>query len=836
MSESKSLLGNLNRRSFFKTAGIAAGAIALTGTATSLASGDGLDAASVTEEIKFSNCRCACEGGCSHQYTVRNGVVVNARPAECPDPDYTGMCLRGLNNIARTYCKERVKYPMRRVEGTERGAGQWERITWDEAIAEIAEKFCYYRDTFGGQSIMKDGQAGNVSALNGPNQSNAKLASCVGMSTIGDMYDRASCEGTYRVMGVDPYCFSNEPADLQDADMILIWGTNPVYAAPHLWRFCRIAQDKGAKIIVFDPNKSATAHKADQYIPVRAGSDLYLVLGIINHLLTNKLYDEEFVRAHTNAPFLVNRSTGEMWVDSSRSTVASEGAVQYDIGGNVVEAKETVEEGDYYVILNGEATKYADANSVDCELEGSVEVDGVWYDTVFTLLKQAMKEYTLDDASNICNIDRATIDQFIEEYLAADAVTINCAYSMGQYQNGVLWFQAACIMQALTGNYMRHGTGMSGMCSPGPVIDNTVISAAKNPQETCEIPSLVSLDVWRDQKYKGKDHPLKAMITAASNPMSNYCEQNRWFTDVFPNLEFWVVVDNSWSDSACHADIVLPASFWLEVPDFWGGQNTAYGKYAERVIEPLYESLPDAEIFARIGYAMGYTEDFDPSLKAADYIKMALDNDTSREAGWTLDELNKNHTKRTIGSEDDHYVIGSHWSPFPTAHGRLELYWEHPHPRVDYGQEIPEEEYRRERFPYWRAPREAWSENALYEKYPCVLLNVHEKFRTHTQFFNSPFLTEIEGEPFAYVNAEDCEKRGVKNGQHIELFNDRGHCVVKARISADVTPGVIRIPKGWQRSQFIAGGYSELNESYVDPWGVFQAFFDQLVDFRLWNE
>ena len=838
MSKTAEGAHSITRRNFLKTTGAIMGAGLAAGSFTGIAAAEegSSQAAAASEEIKYSNCRNACQGGCRHQYTVRDGNVVNAGPAPYPDPDYTSICLRGLSNVARTYGSGRVRYPMRRVDGTERGAGQWERISWDDAINEIAEKFTYYRDTFGGQSIVKDCQAGNLGKVNGPGSLMSRLAQCVGMTATGDMYDRMSCAGTYRVMGVDPYCFSNEPADVPNADMVIIWGTNPVYAAPHMWRFIRMAQDNGAKIICFDPDKSATAHKCDWYIPVDAGSDLYLVLAAINRIVTDKLYDEEFVRTHTNAPFLVNRDTGMMYVRESARMQENTGAVTYDIGGNVIQAKDTADEGDYYVIEGGRAVPFADSSAEACELEGSVEVDGVMYDTVFTLLKNEMAQYSVEDASAMTSVPAETIEQFIAEYTAAKAVTINCAYGMGQYQNGHLWFQAACIMQALTGNFIKHGTGLTGMCSPGAPIDQTVLTQATNPQPSVEIPSFHMFDVWRDQKFKGEDYPVKAMITAASNPMSNYCDQNRWFNDVFPNLEFWVVVDNQWSDSACYADIVLPSAYWLETSDIWGGQNIAYANFAERVLDqPLYESLPDSEIFARIGYAMGYTEDFAPGTDQDELIKMTLDNDASREAGWTWESLNDKHTFRTVGSEDDKYVIGGHWAPFPTAHGRLELYWENPEPRADFGQTFTDEEIRKEHLPYWRAPREAWKENEQIEQYPLVLLNVHERFRTHTQFFDNPLLNEIEPDPFIYVSPEDAAERGVKTGDVVECFNSRGHMVLHAVVDANVKKGDVRVPKGWQRSQFIEGGYSELNDSYIDPWGVSACFSDQLCDFRLWN-
>lgn len=836
MENQRNASTTLTRRSFLKTTGALAGATALTGT---LASCSGMaaekGAASVTEEIKYSCCRNACQGGCMHRITVRDGVAVNATAAEQPNPDYTGICLRGASNIYRTYSDRRVSHPMRRVEGTERGAGQWERISWDEAIAVIAEKLCYYRDTFGGRSIVRDMQAGCLGMVNGPRNISTRLAQCVGMTVTGDCYDRNSCAGTYRVMGVDPYAFSNEPADLPNADMILVWGTNPVYAAPHLWRFVRIAQDQGAKVVCFDPDKTATAHKCDEWISVVPGSDLSIVLAVSNYIIENGLIDEEFVRTRTNAPFLVNRESGEM-LTREPAVVENEGAlVGYDIAGNPLYAKATANEGDYYVIdADGAAKPFAEAAAP--QLEGSVQVDGVWHDTAYSLLVAHLKQYTLADAAELSGVDEEVLERFAREYAAADAVTINCAYGMNQYQNGHLWFQAVCVMQALTGNFGKHGTGLTGMHSPGVGADSSFISEANNPLPIEEIPAFHTFDVWRDQRYKGEDYPLKAMITLSSNPMSNYADQNRWFTDVFPNLEFWVVVDNQWSDSAMHADIVLPSSMWLEVMDFWSGQNTAYSKFADRVIDPLFDSKPDIEIFSLIGAAMGYADEFFPERAMEEWAQMSLDADAPRELGMTWDTVNDKHIFRTVAAEDDPNVIGGHWSPFPTPHGRLMLYWENPEPRADFGQTFTDEEIRRERLAYWAPPREAWKDHPDFEKYPLVCLQVHERFRTHTQHFDNPVLNEIEGDPFVYLARADAEERGIATGDIVEVFNARGHVVLKAVINDDVRPGDVRIPKGWQRSQFIEGGYSELCDSHLDPWGVSACYCDQLCDVRPWND
>ena len=825
---------DVTRRSFLKVTGALAGTAALAGgfSASAFAEGEAPEAAE--DVIMYSCCRNACQGGCFHEIIVRDGVAVNATAAATPNPDYSGICLRGVSNIYRTYADSRVKYPMRRVAGTERGAGQWERISWDEAIDEVAEKLCYYRDTYGGKSIVRDMQAGCLGMVNGPRNISTRLAQCVGMTVTGDCYDRNSCAGTFRVMGVDPYAFSNEPADIPNADMVIVWGTNPVYAAPHQWRFIRMAQDKGAKLVCFDPDHTATAHKCDQWISVVPGSDLYIVLAVSNWLIENGRVDEDFVMSKTNAPFLVNRNDGEMFVRQPANAVNETEVIGYDIAGNPLYAKATADEGDYYVIdADGQAKPFADAASP--QLEGSIVVDGVPYDTVYTLLKDHLSQYTMEDAAEISGVDLQTLEDFADEYSTVGNVIINCAYGLNQYQNGHLWFQAACIMQALTGNFTKHGTGLAGMHSPGVGADTKFISEPNNPLPTEEIPAFHMYDVWRDQEYKGEPYPVKAMITLSSNPMSNYSDQNRWFTDVFPNLEYWVVVDNQWTDSAVYADMVLPASMWLEVTDFWSGQNTAYSKLADACIEPQFESKPDIEIFSLIGKAMGYDDEFFPERTMDEWIRMSLDAEGPRELGMTWETVNDKHIFRTVASEDDPNVIGGHWSPFPTPHGRLTLYWESPEPRADFGQTFTAEEVRKERLPYWTPPREAWKDHPDFDKYPLVCLQVHERFRTHTQHFSNPVLNEIEGDPFVFLSRQDAEERGIKTGDVVEVYNSRGHVVMKAVVNDDVRPGDVRMPKGWQRSQFIEGGYSELNDSYLDPWGVSACFCDQLCNVRLWE-
>lgn len=158
-----------SRRSFIKGAAILGAAGALTGCS---ASDDVLNAASETaskagqEQIFSGACRSQCIQGCYLNVHVRDGQIVRTTAGEMPnEPCFKRICPKGLSHPARVYSAERLQYPMRRVG--ERGEGKFERITWDEAIKEITDKWKGYREEFGPESIAFFLGSGNTGLLGG---------------------------------------------------------------------------------------------------------------------------------------------------------------------------------------------------------------------------------------------------------------------------------------------------------------------------------------------------------------------------------------------------------------------------------------------------------------------------------------------------------------------------------------------------------------------------------------------------------------------------------------------------------------------------------------------
>lgn len=106
----------------------------------------------------------------------------------------------------------------------------------------------------------------------------------------------------------------------------------------------------------------------------------------------------------------------------------------------------------------------------------------------------------------------------------------------------------------------------------------------------------------------------------------------------------------------------------------------------------------------------------------------------------------------------------------------------------------------------------------------------------HGQNFSNQWLLELDPEPWVKINPSDAEERGVKDGDYVRCFNDRGEAVAKAYLSSAIMPGTLEYPHGWQRSQFKKGSFPELLINDFDPVGVNMSFFDCRAQVELWNE
>jgi anaerobic selenocysteine-containing dehydrogenase len=214
------------------------------------------------------------------------------------------LCAKVAKYLDRVYSPDRVLYPMRRLAAKGRGVrnGQdarqvFERITWDDAYEEIAQRFRRIGSEFGPESILPYSYAGTTAVLSYGSM-DRRFFHRLGASQL----DRTICSTTGgealvsvlgRKLGTDTELFPR-------ARYIIAWGANIHGNNVHLWPFIEEARHNGAKLVVIDPYKTRTAQCADWYLPINPGTDAALALGMMHVIIGENLYDGEYVSKHVN--------------------------------------------------------------------------------------------------------------------------------------------------------------------------------------------------------------------------------------------------------------------------------------------------------------------------------------------------------------------------------------------------------------------------------------------------------------------------------------------------------------------------------------------------------
>jgi len=257
-----------------------------------------------------------CPDTCAMLVTVENGRAV--RVAGDPDHPVTKgfLCAKVNRYVERTYHDDRLRTPMRRVGP--KGSGQFEPITWDAALDEIATRLGNIaRSTDGPQAILPYSYAGTMGLVQGSSMDH-RFFHLLGASKL----DRTICSmaGT---IGMRMTVGANIGADSEgvpDSDLVLLWGTNTLTANPHLWPFILQARERGTPIICIDPIQTRTAMQCDEWIPIRPGTDAALALGMMHVVFARGLEDTEYLEHYTLGHEAMRERAAE-WTPSRTAAV-----------------------------------------------------------------------------------------------------------------------------------------------------------------------------------------------------------------------------------------------------------------------------------------------------------------------------------------------------------------------------------------------------------------------------------------------------------------------------------------------------------------------------------
>ncbi|MDP3937109.1 MAG: molybdopterin-dependent oxidoreductase, partial [Deltaproteobacteria bacterium] len=300
-------------------------------------------------------------GNCAWNVYVKDGVVIREEQAAeypvieagVPDMNPRG-CQKGASFSNVMYGAERIRYPLKRVGP--RGSGKWKRVTWDEALGEIAEAMVDAVETTGPESVVLEMGPGNLGILQASGVSrffvNLGATQLDVDGLIGDFN-----AGNYITFGKFHHVSSVD--DRFHADLLLIWHMNPVYTRIPSYHFISEARYKGAEVITIAPDFSPSAVHADLYMPVQPGTDAALALGACQVILAEDLLDKGFVREQTDLSLLVRKDTGKYLRESDMKEGGREDQLYWldEKTGKVVPAPlGTLDAGAVVPALSGTAT------------------------------------------------------------------------------------------------------------------------------------------------------------------------------------------------------------------------------------------------------------------------------------------------------------------------------------------------------------------------------------------------------------------------------------------------------------------------------------------------
>ncbi|MFH1002801.1 MAG: molybdopterin-dependent oxidoreductase, partial [Chloroflexota bacterium] len=418
--------------------------------------------------VKIRSYCATCSGWCPVVAEVKDGVFTGVaadrqHPLSCP------LCPKGLAAPELVYNQQRLRYPVRRTHPKGDPDPGWQRISWDEALDEIAGKFNKIKAEFGPEAIAfaRPGPGGSpmaelafwiirlANALGSPN-SIATTNIC--------QWHRDNCS-SYTYARPEIYR-ANGKAEFEQSACIVIWGVNIHATRTALLPLIEKGMRKGAKLIVVDPRRIELAEMADLWLQLLPGTDGALILGMINVMLAEKLYDDDFVRDWTTAPFMVKTSTGEfLRANELTSQGDRTGYVMADAKSGELKAYVPGTQPAFAPSLMGTGTvTTASGEKTECK-------------TVFQLLAEAVSGYRPEQVAKITNVPAENI---VEAARMTATIRPSCWYSwvgIEQTTNASQTNRALCLLYALTGDYdVPGGNVIPPQLAMNPIVGREFLS------------------------------------------------------------------------------------------------------------------------------------------------------------------------------------------------------------------------------------------------------------------------------------------------------------------------------------------------------------------------
>ena len=690
-------------------------------------------------------------------------------------------CLRGRSYRSRLYSQERLLYPM--VSTGKRGEGKFKRASWDAALDHVAGKMEELKSKYGPTALLDQSYAGaSYGVLHKSDQIEGLLGRFLGMygcrtsswsvpSYEGTKFSSKTTFGTIED--------GNEDDTFAHSKLIIMWGWNPAYTfhGGNTFYYMRMAKQNGCKFVLVDPQYTDSASAYDAWwIPIRPNTDAAMMAGMAHHIFTSNLQDQNFINK-----FVQGMDAGTMpdW------------------------AKHKENFKDYILGKYDNTPKSPE-----------------W-------------------AAEICGVSADDIKKLAQLYATTKPAALKASWAPGRNAYGEQYNRMAAALQSMTGNIgilggCAEGIGKAwhaeGVAYPYDEFANVFYESIKSDRWAhCVLnyPNVKreEIGLWPGGKAGDGVIPnIRGIFWQGSDWFNQLTNINKEIKAI-NKLDLVVCNDSTITPSGLYADVLFPIATHFERHDValpW--YKGHYYIHRPKVIEPMGESKTDLQIYTELAYRLGgdqFGRRYNPKANR-DYFLYndAVDNAYLQE-WWEHKVMAHQHVDMSweefqkygiykFKLDRPHVAFQDNVEkgiPWPTASGKIEIFsgqlaqyddWT----KTAYGYEIPA-------IPKWIEPWEYLGEKEKTAKHPFHLISPHPRHRTHSIFNNIGWLRETY-EQEVTINASDAKKLGIKTGDTVEVFNDRGKVVVPAYVTERCMPGVLVIYEG---------AWLDLDENGIDRSG-----------------
>ena len=679
-------------------------------------------------DIAASTCPHDCPSTCALEVERIDARTIG-RVHGAKENSYTDgvICAKVARYAERVHHPDRLAEPLRRTGP--KGSGAFAPIGWDEALDEVAERFMAAAERYGPESVWPYFYAGTMGLVqrDGIDRLRHVMKYSRQKSTICTTLARSGWKaGAGACLGVDA-------REMAESDLIIVWGANAAVTQVNVMtHIAKARKTRGAKLIVVDPYRNATAEVADQHICPRPGTDGALACAMMHVLFAEGFADRDYLARYTDVPD---------------------------------------------------------------ELEAH------------------LKTRTPAWAARITGLDEDEITAFARTYGRTDRSYLRLGYGFARSRNGAANMHAASCLAAVTGAWRHKGGGALFSQADIYHLDTTLIEGL----DALDL-GVRELDMSRigpvltgDPADLGDGPPVTAMLVQNTNPMMVAPEHLK-VREGFARDDLFVCVHEQFlTETAKMADIVLPATTFLEHDDFYVAGGHSHLQMGARAIEPYADTRSNHEVLCGLatrlgaehpGFEMTAWQLIDATLRLSGYPDAA----TLKEARWLdcMTDFETSHFLNGFATPDKRFHFAPDWQALGTTGS--------PMPRLPDHFEVIEE---------------------ADADHPYRLVTAPARNYLNSSFTETPTSQARERRPSVLLHPEDAATLGVDDGALVALGNKRGEVTIHVELFDGLQRGVVVVESIWPNAAFVGGvGINALTGADSPPPDGGAAFHDNAVWIR----